>query len=214
MKKVFIGSIFVGLLSGCASDAELQYMAAYSESVVKTQAQIVNQPTLTLTCKEGNCNGLHMTFIHPSDRHKLVVPRVRGTNDVLVETAPSIVKGVTWLGGAFAATRIVDDIMSSAGGNNVTSHNTTAVNGDNNNVTATTELTKSEMGNTFDSSDNSTVDSHDSTATPTVVTQPAPLVVQQPNPLVVQQPDPIVVTQPDPTIVNPVVVYPQVITNP
>ena len=138
------------MLTGCASQAEIETLSRYSQSVVEAQTRIVEQPTLTVKCGEeaDACKGLDLTFIHPSDRHRMVVPKVNGTNDVIIRTAPSVVKGVTWLGGAFAATRIMDDVMSSAGGNNLTTHNTTAVNGDGNNTTATTSVERNTSGDT------------------------------------------------------------------
>lgn len=217
--------VIIILLSGCASEQELSYAYQAQAAIVEAQASVKEVDTLTVDCSRG-CGAAVIRYLDPRDRKQITVPKIRGTNDAIVEVAPSATKIVTWTVGAFAATRIVDDVMANIGGGNTTTHNTTTVSGDDNVTTGTTDLTKSNssVGDSMsdnslinnsdnsDSSDNSVIDSHDSVSEPTIVTQPEPIIVDQPDPIIVTQPDPIIVTETtqvvEPSIVNPVVVRP------
>lgn len=207
MRSLFLLPLLLTLVlsSGCSSIQEQKMAFAAQEKIVNSQMGTVNNPTptLELTCGSGidSCRGLTMKFIHPADRHKLVVPRIRTANDVASDALPHLKDVLMFGAGAFAATRIVDDVMSGVGGGNTTTHNTTAINGDNNDTTATTSVSKSSHDGTTSSStsnsdDDTTMDSNnttddnsvvttttsttntDSTHAPTVVTQPEPVVVQ------------------------------------
>ena len=190
MYKLFYISITIFML-GCASTSELEILAKYNAESIKAQSAQQDLPTLTVKCDKGNCDGLNLTFIHPSDRKRIVSQQIKGTNDVIIETLPSIMNMATWAIGIIGVTKIVDDIATNAGNNN-TSINQTTLEGNN-----ALDIKESQARDTFTSTTSSVVDRHDTvdshnvisshnaTATPTVVTQPSPVLVQPSYPPVV-----------------------------
>jgi hypothetical protein len=169
MKILSVVVFIIIQLAGCASQSELQTLADSRDNVVRYQTEMQSQPLFTIKCGKDGCQGLD--FAYTPARVGVVVPNVKGTNDVIVGVAPAIASSVTWLGGAFAATRIVDDIMTSAGGGNTNTHNTTSINGDDNQFSSTSNLNKNDShnvtGETTDRHD--TIDSHDAVSKPVVV---------------------------------------------
>jgi len=203
---LFLPFLLLGLLSGCSSVQEQSLAFHAQQQIMKMQQTALTntQPSLEVKCGTSidSCKGLAIKFIHPADRHKLIVPHVRTTNDVISDSLPHL-KDVLMFGfGAFAATRIVDDVMSGVGGGNTTTHNTTAINGDGNNTTATTSVSKSshdgDQNSTSSSVDNdSAVDSYNATDDNSVVS------TTNTDNSVNNTHDPLVVTQPAPVIVPP-----------
>ena len=166
---LFCYAVILIQLSGCASQSELQTLANSRDNVVRAQTEMQSQPLFTIKCGNSGCKGLD--FAYTPAKQAIIVPNIKGTNDVIVGVAPAVASSVTWLGGAFAATRIVDDIMTNAGGGNTNTHNTTSINGDDNQFSSTSTLNKNDTrtttGATTDRHD--TIDSHNAVSEPVIV---------------------------------------------
>lgn len=180
-------TVALGLMSGCASQAELQTLANSRDNVVRAQTEMQSQPLFTIKCGQDGCRGLD--FAYTPAPAVIIVPSVKGTNDVIVGVAPAIASSVTWLGGAFAATRIVDDIMSSTGTGNTNTHNTTAISteGDvqfSSTSTLSNTDTTSLIGDTRTMDNHSITDSYNpvddnsAVSVPTIVTNQVPVIVK------------------------------------
>ena len=127
MKKLISATIVAILVSGCASESELRM--AYDAQVRVAEVQATNnleQPTMTVSCTQG-CD---VKFLDPRDRTRVVLPKVTGTNDVIVGTAPSALSAVKWIAGFWAGTQIVNSVMDGTSGSVVNSNQT--VSGENN----------------------------------------------------------------------------------
>jgi len=166
---LFCYVVVLNQLTGCAGQSELKALLDSRDTVVKHQAEMEQDDAVVIKCGSKGCPGLEVTYKRP--RMPIIVPSVKGTNDVIVGIAPAVASSVTWLGGAFAATRIVDDIMTNAGGGNTNTHNTTSINGDDNQFSSTSTLNKNDTrtttGATTDRHD--TIDSHNAVSEPVIV---------------------------------------------
>ena len=182
--------LLVLLLAGCASTEELHMAYQAQIQVAEAQASIKRSETIVIDCSKGGCGNAVIKYTDPRDQ-QIIVPNVRTSNDTLVEIFPGIVSLTGWVAGAFAITKIVDDIATNAGNHN-TSINQATVEGDNTLDTASTtsgdsytQTTSSvvDRHDTIDSHD--VVSSHNATAPPTVVVQPPPVLVPPSYPPVV-----------------------------
>jgi|GEM_PF-3880813 len=181
MKKLLFIAMITLLLSACASQEEIASMNSASVAIVQAQTQMKRPPLLSIKCINGECRGMEVTYT--PEAPAIAVPRVRSTNDTIVEIAPSVTNMFSWAVGAIAVTRIVDDIAANAGDGNITTHNTNTISGDDNNTAATSTIDRTgpvsdshAMSNSYNPTDSHAItdsqnptDSHDATATPTVV---------------------------------------------
>ena len=182
MYKLFYVSITIFIL-GCASTEELHMAYQAQVQVAEAQAMVKRGETIVVDCSQGGCGNAVIKYTDPRDQ-QIIVPHVRTSNDTLVEVFPGIVSLTGWVAGAFAVTKIVDDIATNAGNHN-TSINQATVEGNN-----TIDQQESHVRDTFSQTTSSVVDRHDTvdshnvisshnaTATPTVVNQPPPVIVQ------------------------------------
>ena len=199
MRKLLLISLLI--IGGCASEQELQLAYMAQVDIVQAQASIQDKDTFTIDCSKGGCGGAVIHYLDPRDRNRINIPDIKGTNDVIIETIPSVTHMFTWAVGAFAVTEIIEDITHNSGSNNTST--STNINGsdntvDNNHSTqgnTSSSIQDSENSSTIDSNDdNSNVtdsnddnsnysDSNDDnsqqnqTSPPTIVVQPAPVVV-------------------------------------
>lgn len=154
----------VVLLVGCASQQEIETLAMYNTQSVIAQVQAQDKPTLSIKCIRGSCEGLDINFIHPSDRKRVISHRVRGRNDVITETLPSLTKMFTWAVGAWAASDIISSVSNASNGNtvntSVTERNNT-VNGDNNEQSTSRDGNDSSLSD-YDNTPSSTISNNDS----------------------------------------------------
>ena len=207
--------ITVPLLVNCASEQELQLAYMAQVEVVQAQTAIQDKDTITVDCSKGGCGGAVIHYLDPRDRNRISVPIVKGTNNVIIETLPSVTNMFTWAVGAFAVTEIIDDITHNAGSNNRST--TTNVAGQNNTVDNSFSADVSGDSSTDSSNHNNPVD-NSAVSTPTVVEQPAPVIV---DPLIVEQEtiqvvdpvivDPVIVEQETIQVVDPVIVDPIIV---
>lgn len=176
MIKILILAFF---LSSCASQTELDRSFEAQEANVLAQTQMVQQPICDFKCGtvENPCQNVELKCY--TQRSPIKIPRITGTNDVIISVIHDVVPlaetAVTWGFGS----KIVSDIMDTSGGNNVTTHNTSTIVGDDNNQTASTDVSKTTDNSLDNSIDNSAV------STPTIVEQPPVQVVTQPDPIIV-----------------------------
>ena len=116
------------LISGCSSTEELKMGYDAQIAVAATQSQMKTQDTFVIKCTSG-CD---ISYLDPRDRNKVAIPRVTNTNDVLIGTMPSIIKGFTWAVGLWAATDIFSSITDNAGDKNYSSNSINTMSGENN----------------------------------------------------------------------------------
>lgn len=175
MYKLFL-AIPILILASCASDSELTILTQGQIEVAKAQASVQQPPTLQIKCNNElhSCSGLNVSYIDPRDRQKVDSYKIKNSNDVLIETVPSVLKTMGTLGIVYGASEIIKNVgtktsingdNNSQAGGNIAGDNTvtdtvdTATAEDNSVVTTTTNTTT----NTDDNS------SQDSVSTPTVV---------------------------------------------
>lgn len=185
-------SIFILMLTGCASNEQLQMAYNAQTEAVKAQAARLQMDTLVIECgtSANSCLGLKIRYTDPRDR-AITVPHIRTQNDVLVETMPFAIKAIGILGAAWAATEIVNDVARHSGDTTTINQ---AIGGESQghidmsrsadlSVTGDTAINTSTDTQTDNS--NNWSDSYNQTATPTVVTQPPPVVVPAPEPVII-----------------------------
>jgi len=192
-------------LMGCASKDELIILTENSKAIAHEQALAVqySPETLVIDCSnDKGCGGVIIKYTDARDRQRVTGVDINGTNDVLMSTTPSIIRGITWLGGIWGATEIIGDITSNSGVGNTTIDNR-ADNGSNSNVDFAKSNTSADISSVSDKSNHDNPIDNSATATPTIVKQPEPIIVEQDKVKVV---NPVVV---DPVVVNPVIVQPQ-----
>ena len=118
------------MLAGCSSTEELKLGYDAQIAVAAMQAQTKTPDTFVIKCTEG-CD---ISYLDPRDRGNYTLPQVTNTNDVLISTVPSLVKGVIWLGGIWGAANIFSSITDNTGDKSYTSNSVNAVSGENNNM--------------------------------------------------------------------------------
>ena len=160
-------AIMVFYLSSCANQQEIQTLA--DAEVRAVQAQMVNQqPLIRIECgnEQDACKGMKFAY---SPKPKVIRMRVRGTNDVLVETIPSVIGGAATITGWVAGASVLKDAFQSSGGGNVTNNN--MGNGAiTNSATKTSANNNSSDGNTTSGDVSSSDNNNSSTNNPTTMT--------------------------------------------
>lgn len=154
MKEVCkaVGLLGIGLIAGCASDAEMRQAYDSQEKVVTAQTQ--KAATITLSCVQG-CEGLHLEYRDPRD---VIVPKVSNRNDVVMSVTDTITGGVAKVvpvvGGVILGGKLVDNLSTMAGGTRTSITNNNLGDGANSSNTMTTST-----------SSNHTIESNSSTNT-------------------------------------------------
>jgi len=166
--------VVIIVLSGCASESELQIMANNSTAIAAMQAQAaaVRKETVVVDCSRGGCGKAVISYTDPRDIQKVTGMKFTGTNDVIIQTLPSFMRAIGWLGAAWAATDIVDSIADIDTSNNTNTSN--SIQGKNNSIrtgsssdgnqrdtitsTDTQADTNSVVGDAISSDSNDTID--------------------------------------------------------
>lgn len=176
----------LGLLSGCASQVEVQTLADAQVKVVEAQSEMGQDEAAVIECGPKGCPGLKVTINRP--RAAIIVPEVKGSNDVAISAIKPVLQTVTTLGVTFGVIRGFKAVMDNIGTGNTTTHTNNITNGDGNTNTASSTLEKTDTTSAV--GDTRTVDSHNITdsynpiddnsavSVPTVVAQPEPVIVK------------------------------------
>jgi len=155
-KMINVGNIIgigisIILISSCSSQQELQLIADMNKEMVAAQSTVQQIPTLSIKCGESSdaCKGLAVNYIHPSDRQRVQFQNITTKNDVWLKNTPSIVSGLKFLAGAWAATDIFRNISGGFGEKNYSSNSNTTVEGEGNTLNAD-RTTINATNNDFD----------------------------------------------------------------
>jgi len=161
-------------LSGCANREELQIMADNSKAIAEMQAKAIalHKETIVIDCSAGGCGKAIISYSDPRDIQRVTGINIKGTNDVIIQTLPSFMRAIGWLGAAWAATDIVDSIADIDTTNNISTSN--SIQGKNNSIrtgsssdgnqrdtitsTDTQADTSSVVGDAISSDSNDTID--------------------------------------------------------
>lgn len=200
MNKLFISILVLWLAVGCAStnefDAEIsESRMKIQEANIKAREVLAQKPTISFKC-DSKCELQVFDYDELPELQKL--DHYVTAHEANVRMTETVMSNLVPMVGILGLVKFGADALDAAGSGNSTIHNTSTINGDDNQISATAEMggatnsistVDSTVGDTITQStdnsttdrndivdnsqvidnDNSTTDSYNATSTPTVV---------------------------------------------